>query len=115
MKKKKKLSLITIVLFQCRSQNELKKDKQEMERLSYKLTALETESHELKSNLTVSQNESKSLKEEHQALLEWKNEKEILINGTEACQKELNDKINSLERNLSSLNVDVDELQVKFL
>ena len=109
-------SLIANVLFSFRrSQNELKKEKQEMEKLGNKLTALETESQELKSNLTVSQNECKTLKEEHQALLEWKKEKELLVNEAETVQKDLNDKINSLDRNLSSVNVANEELQVRFL
>lgn len=67
----------------------------------------------MKSNFSASQNECKELKREHQALLDWKNEKETLINETEAVQKELTDKITSLESSLGSLNEANDELQVR--
>lgn len=67
----------------------------------------------MKSNLSASQNECKELKQEHQALLDWKNEKESLINETEAVQKEFADKITSLESSLGSLNEANDELQVR--
>lgn len=77
------------------------------------MTVLEKESQELKSNLSASQNECKELKQEHQALLDWKNEKESLINETEAVQKEFADKITSLESSLGSLNEANDELQVR--
>lgn len=73
---------------------------------------LEKESQELKSNLTASQNESKELKQEHQALLEWKKEKETMINETEAVQKELGDKISAMENSLGSLHEINDELKV---
>lgn len=77
------------------------------------MTVLDKESQELKSNLSASQNECKELKREHQALLDWKNEKESLINETEAVQKEFADKITSLESSLGSLNEANDELQVR--
>lgn len=77
------------------------------------MTVLEKESQELKSNLSASRNECKELKREHQALLDWKNEKESLINETEAVQKEFADKITSLESSLGSLNEANDELQVR--
>lgn len=96
----------------CRSQNELQTQKQEAERLSNRLMNLEKESQELKSNLTASQNECKEVKQEHQALLEWKKEKETLVNETEAVQKELRDKISDMENSLSSLNETNDELKV---
>lgn len=67
----------------------------------------------MKSNLSASQNECKELQQEHQALLDWKNEKESLINETEAVQKEFADKITSLESSLGSLNEANDELQVR--
>lgn len=95
-----------------RSQNELQKQRQESERLSNKLTVIEKESRELKTNLTESQDECKALKQEHQALLEWKKNKENLINQTEAVQKELTDKMISLEGNVSLLNEANNELQV---
>ena len=96
----------------CRSQNDLQKQRQEAEKLTNRLTVLEKESQELKSNLTASQNECKELKQEHQALLEWKKEKETLINETEAVQKDLTDKITNLENSLTTLNEATDELKV---
>lgn len=101
------------LLLHCRSQNELQKRKQETEKLTNRLTVLEKESQELKSNLTASQNECKELKQEHQVLLEWKKEKETLINETEAVQKDLTDKIRNLENSLTSLNEATDELKVR--
>lgn len=88
---------------------------QEAEKLTNRLTVLEKESQELKSNLSASQNECKELKQEHQALLEWKKEKETLINETEAVQKDLTDKISNLENSLASMNEATEELKVRFI
>ena len=96
-----------------RSQNELQKQKQEAEKLNNRVTVLEKESQELKSTLTASRNECKELKQEHQTLLEWKKEKETLINETEAVQKDLTDKIGNLENSLTSLNKAADDLKVR--
>lgn len=96
-----------------RSQNDLQRQKQETERLANRLAILEKESQELKSSLTVSQSECKEVKQEHQALLEWKNQKETLINDTEAVQKELTGKISQLENSISSLSEANDELKVR--
>lgn len=104
---------MSIFLLNRRSQNELQKQKQETEKLTNRLTVLEKESQELKSNLSASQNECKELKQEHQALLEWKKEKETLINETEAVQKDFTDKIGNLENSLSSMNEATDELKVR--
>lgn len=100
-------------LLHCRSQSELQKQKQETEKLTNRLAVIEKESQELKSNLAASQNDSKELKQEHQALLEWKKEKETLINQTEAVQKDLTDKIASLENSLISLNEANDDIKVR--
>lgn len=74
---------------------------------------LEKENQELKSNLTAGQKEWDELKKEHQALLDWKKEKESLINDTEETQKDLNDKIVTLEKNLISVNEVTDQLKVR--
>jgi len=100
-------------IYRTRNQSELQKRKQETENLTDKLTAKENESRELKSNLTASQNESKELKREHEALLEWKKEKETLIHETEAVQKDLTDKIGNLEKSLVSLNEANDDVTVR--
>lgn len=105
-------SAILIIILHFRSKNELQKQNQEIERLNHKLAVLDKESHELKSSLTVSQDGCKALKQEHEALLEWKKEKETLINQTEAVQKELTDKINSLESDLGVVKEANNELQV---
>lgn len=95
-----------------RAQNELQKQKLEAEKLTNRVTVLEKESQELKANLTASQKECAELKKEHQALLEWKKEKETLINETEAVQKDLTDKIDILEKSLHSVNKATDQLKV---
>lgn len=97
-----------------RSQNELQKQKLEAEKLTNRVTVLEKESQELKANLTASQKECTELKKEHQALLEWKKEKETLINETEAVQKDLTDKIDILEKSLHSANKATDQLKVVY-
>lgn len=84
-----------------------------MEPLSQRVIVLEKESQELKSTLTQSQTECANLKQEHHTLLEWKTEKETLINETEAVQKVFTDKINNLESNLISLNESNDKLKVR--
>lgn len=68
---------------------------------------------ELKSDLAASQKECDQLKREHQGLLEWKNEKESLINETEAVQRGLTDQIGNLEKNLISVNEATDQLKVR--
>lgn len=78
------------------------------------LTVAEKESQELKAALTASQKGCEDLKQEHRALLEWKKEKESLINETEAVQKELTDNISSLEKTLASVNEAADELKVRW-
>lgn len=74
---------------------------------------LERENKELKSSITAGQNECDELKKEHQALLDWKKDKESLINGTEETQKDLNDKIVSLEKSLISVNEVTDQMKVR--
>lgn len=68
---------------------------------------------ELKSDLAASQKAGDQLKREHQGLLEWKNEKESLINETEAVQRGLTDQIGNLQKNLISMNEATDQLKVK--
>lgn len=77
------------------------------------MSVLEKESQELKSNLTASLKECDELKKEHQALLQWKNEKESLVNEAEAVQKDLTDKIGNLEKSLTSVTVESDQLKVR--
>lgn len=81
--------------------------------LTNRLTVLEKESQELKSSLTESQKECNKLEDKHQALLEWKKEKETLIHETEAVQKDLTDKIGNLEKSLVSVNEATDQLKVR--
>lgn len=74
---------------------------------------LVNENQEQKSNVTTGQQECEHLKKEIQVLLDWKNEKETLINHTEAIQKQLNEKIVTLEKSLISANEVTNELKVK--
>lgn len=73
----------------------------------------EKESRELKANLDSSQKQCEELKHEHSTLLQWKKEKETLVNETEAVQKELTDKISVLEQKLATVDEATDELKVK--
>lgn len=73
----------------------------------------EKESRELKANLNSSQKQCEELKHEHSTLLQWKKEKETLVNETEAVQKELTDKISVLEQKLATVDEATDELKVK--
>lgn len=96
-----------------RAQNELDKQKQEAEKLANRLTVLEKENQELKSIVTVGQKECDELKKEHQALLDWKKEKESLINDSEETQKDLKNKIVTLEKSLISVNDVTDQIKVR--
>lgn len=96
-----------------RAQNELDKQKQEAEKLANRLTVLEKENQELKSNITVGQKECDELKKEHQTLLDWKKEKQSLINDNEETQKDLKDKIVTLEKSLISVNDATDQIKVR--
>lgn len=73
----------------------------------------EKESQELKANLSSSQKECEELKHEHSTLLQWKKDKETLVNETEAVQKELTDKISILEKKLAAVDEVTDELKVQ--
>lgn len=77
------------------------------------LTLSEKESQELKASLNSSQKEYEELKQEHLALLQWKKEKETLVNETEAVQKALTDKISILEKELAAVGETTDELKVR--
>lgn len=81
--------------------------------LANRLTVLEKENQELKSNITAGQKECDELTKEHQALLDWKKEKESLINDAEETQKDLNDKIVTLEKSLISVNEVADQKKVR--
>lgn len=74
---------------------------------------LEKENQELKSTFTTGRKDYDKLTKEHQALLDWKKEKELLINDTEEMQKDLNDKIVSLEKSLVSVKDATDQMKVK--
>lgn len=80
--------------------------------LENRLTVLKNENQEQKSNISAGQKECDQLREENQALLDWKKEKESVINHTEAMQKQLNDKIVTLEENLISVNEFSEKMKV---
>lgn len=91
----------------------MQKQKQAEEQLTNKLAEAIKEGQELKKNLGASHDECKQLTQKHQALLDWKNEKDTLINNAEAMQKELTDKIGALDKSLTSQNEANEELKVK--
>lgn len=74
---------------------------------------LGNENQEQKSNITAGQKDCDHLKKEIQAVLDWKKEKATLINYTETIQKELNEKIVTLEKSLISANEVTDQLKVR--
>lgn len=77
------------------------------------MTLLGNENQQQKSNITAGQKECDHLKKQTQARLDWKKEKETLINHTETIQKELNEKILTLEKSLIFADEDTDQLKVK--
>ncbi|XP_062303540.1 centromere protein F [Osmerus eperlanus] len=89
-----------------KSHGELQKQKQEVEQLSIKLVAMENENKYLKATLGSSQKECVDLRKEHETLLQWKTEKETLINDTETVQQGLTSRISELEKSVVSLNDD---------
>ncbi|XP_019751367.1 centromere protein F-like [Hippocampus comes] len=93
------------------SQKEMQKQKQAEEQLTNKLAEAIKEGQELKKNLGASHDECKQLTQKHQALLDWKNDKDKLINNAEAMQKELTDKIGALDKSLTSHNEANEELK----
>lgn len=76
------------------------------------MAVLKNENQEQKSNISAGQKESDQLRKENQVLLDWKKEKESVINHTEAMQKQLNDKIVTLEKNLISVNEFTEKMKV---
>lgn len=87
----------------------------EAEKLENRVSMLEKENQELKSNISAGQRESEELRREQQALLDWKKEKESLVNNTEATQRDLNEKISSLEKSLVSVNEVTDQMKVRVI
>lgn len=75
---------------------------------------LEKEKQELRSSVAAGQKQNQDLREEHQALLDWRREKESLINDTEAVQKDLKDRTMSLEKSLVSANEATEQMKVSY-
>lgn len=73
---------------------------------------LEKEKQELRSSVAAGQRESQDLRVEHQALLDWRREKESLINDAEAVQEELRSRMISLEKSLVSANEATQQMKV---
>ncbi|XP_072320728.1 uncharacterized protein cenpf [Eucyclogobius newberryi] len=94
-----------------KSQSDLLKQKRECEQVTNKLIILEKDCQELNSSLVVCQNECAELKQAHEALLQWKNEKETLVNDTEAVQNGLKEQLSSSENNVNMLNEVNEELK----
>ncbi|CAL9701706.1 unnamed protein product [Knipowitschia caucasica] len=87
-----------------KSQSDLLKQRQEFEQVANKVIVLTKECEELKSCLVSAKNENAEVKQAHEALLQWKTEKETLVNDTEAVQNELKEKLSSSEISVNMLN-----------
>uniref|UniRef100_A0A671NBQ2 Centromere protein F n=1 Tax=Sinocyclocheilus anshuiensis TaxID=1608454 RepID=A0A671NBQ2_9TELE len=94
-----------------KSQAELQKLVHEVELKANKICAMEKENKDLKMTSNACQKEVAETKKEFEALLQWKTEKEQLINNTESNREEMLSKIADLENDKAKLNYAHDGLQ----
>ncbi|XP_059376572.1 centromere protein F-like [Carassius carassius] len=94
-----------------KSQAELQKLVNEVELKGNKICAMEKENEELKMTSNSCQKEAAEMKKEFEALLQWKTDKEQLINNTESNREEMLSKIADLENDKAKLNDAHDGLQ----
>uniref|UniRef100_A0A672KQ06 Centromere protein F n=1 Tax=Sinocyclocheilus grahami TaxID=75366 RepID=A0A672KQ06_SINGR len=94
-----------------KSQAELQKLVHEVELKANKICAMEKENEDLKMTSNSCQKEVAEMKKEFEALLQWKTEKEQLINNTESNREEMLSKIADLENDKAKLNYAHDGLQ----
>ncbi|XP_042598498.1 centromere protein F isoform X1 [Cyprinus carpio] len=94
-----------------KSQAELQKLVHEVELKANKICAMEKEKEDLKMTSNSCQKEAAEMKKEFEALLQWKTEKEQLINNTESNREEMLSKIADLENDKAKLNYAHDGLQ----
>ncbi|KAG1971577.1 centromere protein F [Pimephales promelas] len=96
-----------------KTQAELQKLVHEVDLKVNKICAVEKENEDLKMTSNSCQKEVAEMKKEYEALLEWKNEKEQLINNTESNLEEMQSKISDLERDKAKLSDAHDGFQKK--
>ncbi|XP_056122271.1 centromere protein F [Rhinichthys klamathensis goyatoka] len=96
-----------------KTQAELQKLVHEVELKVNKICAVEKENEDLKMTSNSCQKEVAEMKKEYEALLEWKNEKEQLINNTESNLEEMLSKIADLEIDKAKLSDAHDGFQKK--
>ncbi|KAK7153193.1 hypothetical protein R3I93_011176 [Phoxinus phoxinus] len=98
-----KKTLAETELKNMKTQAELQKQVHEVELKVNKICAVEKENENLKMTSNSYQKEVAEMKKEYEALLDWKNEKELLINNTESNREEMLSKIADLERDKAKL------------
>lgn len=108
-----KKNLVEIEAKNMKTQAELQKLVNEIEMKANKICALEKESEDLKMTANSCQKEVAEMKKEYETLLQWKTEKEQLINNAESNREEMLNKIADLERDLATLNGANDSLNKK--
>uniref|UniRef100_A0A673N963 Centromere protein F n=1 Tax=Sinocyclocheilus rhinocerous TaxID=307959 RepID=A0A673N963_9TELE len=94
-----------------KSQAELQKLVHEVELKANKICVMEKENEDLKMTSNSCQKEVAEMKKEYEALLQWKTEKEQLINNTESNREEMLSKIADLDNDKAKLNDAHDGLQ----
>lgn len=94
-----------------KTQAELQKLVHEVELKANKICAVEKENEDLKMTSNSCQKEVAEMKKEYEVLMEWKNEKEQLINNTESNHQEMQNKIANLEKDKADLSDAHDGLQ----
>lgn len=87
-----------------KTQAELQKQVHEVELKASKICAVEKENEDLKMTSNSCQKEISELKKEYEVLMEWKNEKEQLINNAESNHQEMQNKIANLEKDKAELS-----------
>uniref|UniRef100_A0A8C1GBZ9 Centromere protein F n=1 Tax=Cyprinus carpio TaxID=7962 RepID=A0A8C1GBZ9_CYPCA len=94
-----------------KTQAELQKLVDEVELKAKKICVMEKENEDLKMTSSSCQKEVAEMKKDYEALLQWKTEKEQLINNTESNREEMLSKIADLENDKAKLNYAHDGLQ----
>lgn len=108
-----KKNLAEIEAKNTKAQTELQKFVNEIEMKANKICALEKENEDHKMITNSCQKEVAEVKKEYEALLQWKIEKEQLINNAESIREEMLNKIAGLEKDFAMLNGAHDGLNKK--
>lgn len=108
-----KKNLVEIEAKNMKTQAELQKLVNEIKMKVNKICALAKENEDLKMTTNSCQKEVVEMKKEYESLLQWKTEKEQLINNAESNREEMLNKIADLERDLATLNGANDSLNKK--